>query len=163
MILGSSDGRFDTKWSRHLSKNSILVPSIDNLLTTEKSSKRKVLIILKGVDKYIMKIIEKATGLIVDGYDHTIDNYFVSHAYNKHKNDIIPLQQSDFRRIPMILEAASTIYWSDGRDNLGKNRRGRPKQRNGVIVYEKIYADKKLVYLEEIRNTRRELAAKTLY
>ena len=45
----------------------------------------------------------------------------------------------------------------------GKNRENSLKNRNGAIVYEKIYSRGRLIYVEEIRKNRHELAAKTMY
>ena len=148
----------NSNWVRQPSKNSVEVATL-KALWTKTNNKRKFMVVVKGSTDRVARIAKRN---IID-YDHTIDSYFLKHTLNKHRNDIIPLERSDYKKIPMIIKKPSNIRWRDGKVNSGKNKNGDSKMRAGVIKYEKSYKRGRLVYLEEIRKGRRELAAKTMY
>lgn len=149
-------------WVRQPSKNSIEVANIQETLVNDGSNMRKFTTVLRGVSNRVADVVKKAIGLDVRNYDHTVDNYAMIHAIKDHGNDLIPVKMSDYEKIPEIIKTADNVYWDSGETNAGKNKKGQPKNRNGVIVYEKNYGDR-VVYLEEVRKGRRELAMKTMY
>ena len=150
-------------WLRQPSKNSIEVTALSSLCLGNNKNIRRYKIIMKGAGENIAKIIWDATTLNVKNYDHTIDNYFMRHAYRQHKDDEIPIEKYDYKKIPLVIKKANQIYWDSGAQNAGKNRHSKKKQRNGVLIYVKNYHKGRFIYLEEIRKNRRELAAKTMY
>lgn len=138
----------NTNWNRQTSKNSTEVSSINEALADDGSNKRRFTTVLKGVSDRVANIVKKAIGLDISGYDHTVDNYAMKHAIEGHKNDKIPLKASDFGLIQDIISNPDSVEYSS--------------KDKGAIVYKKQYNDR-VVYLEEVRNKRHELAMKTMY
>lgn len=102
--------------------------------------------------------IKAATGLDVAGYKHTIDSFAIRHTYQKHGNaklealrGQLPVTREDILRIPEIVASPDEIT-SLGKDAL----------KNELIRYRKAF-NGTTYYVEEVRNKRGELAAKTLW
>ena len=139
------------RWVRQLPKNTVEVDNLDKIVGVSHGNKRRFLVVVIGSTKRVADLIKNKLGLDIKNYDHTIDNYAVQHSYAKHKNDPIPLKKSDFRKIRSVIKTADRIYWNGD-------------QNKNAVVYEKNYLRKyRLVYVEKIYKTRRELAMKTMY
>lgn len=143
------DATNGSNWVRQPSKNSNEVASIESVVKQINSGgKRTFTTILRGASKRVSDVVKNAIGRDVSSFDHTIDNYAMQHALNKHKNDRIPLKESDFGLVKDIIKTPDSVEYSS--------------KDNGAIVYKKQY-DNRIVYLEEVRNKRHELAMKTMY
>ena len=97
-------------------------------------------------------------GFDVTGYTHNLDYSGVRHLIKRHgqgneknKNQL-PVTESDFLKIPEILETYDRIS-SGKRSNIGRD----------VIKYEKEYDDGIRFYFEEIRTGRKTLTLQTMY
>lgn len=93
---------------------------------------------------------------IDEGYKHVIDNNAIRHALKNHggqKEKLrgqIPITDSDFEKIPDIVENYDTVTVESSK-------------RNDVnIIYSKTYDDGVTLFVEEKRNKRKELAAVTM-
>jgi len=90
-------------------------------------------------------------------YNHTIDNFSISHAIKRHglsKEELrgqLPITDADFEKVNDILENYDEIAF-------GKNDRGQ-----SVIKYSKKYFEDVTLYIEEVRVGRKELAMATMY
>jgi hypothetical protein len=96
----------------------------------------------------------------VSGWRHTIDADAVRHILKQHGETAretgrgqLPLTAADFDRVPDVLADPDAILPSEGR-----TRRGLP-----VVVYRKAFDDGTVIYIEEVRTRRRELAAKSMW
>lgn len=144
-----ADGLIENSWVRQSSKHSTEVDNISDIAKADTSGNRRTFTtILKGAGQRVADVVKKAIGLDVSSFDHTVDNYAMRHAMERHKDSQIPLKADDFKLIPDIIKNADSIEYSD--------------KDGGAIVYAKKYGDR-IIYLEEIRNKRRELAMKTMY
>jgi hypothetical protein len=97
-------------------------------------------------------------GVKVDSsYHHTIDNFSISHALKKHgvEREMLrgqmPITDADFEKVSGILESYDTMV-------LSKNSRGQ-----SIVLYSKKYHESTLLYVEEVRVGRKELAMASLY
>jgi hypothetical protein len=102
--------------------------------------------------------IKLATGFDVKGYKHTIDSFGIRHAISQHgdekkesKRGQIAITTHDISKIPEIIISPDSI------ESAGKDASG-----NDLIRYSKKY-DGIIYYVEEIREGRMELVAKTLW
>jgi len=102
------------------------------------------------------KRIKEATGIDVDGLSHSIDNDFIRHIYSEHGNPEVeegrgqvPTNNEDIKRIPDIIA------------NPDKIRAGVTKEGKDAVIYEK-RVNGTIIYVEEVRTGRGNLAAETL-
>lgn len=102
--------------------------------------------------------LKEITGLDLENYERILDNFAVKHALNKHGHagveklrGQIPITKNDFELIPKVVENPDKIEIGE------KNRRGAD-----LIKYTK-NIEEKVIYVEEIRKGRKQLALQTLY
>ena len=109
------------------------------------------------VDDVEAERLKQATGLSLNGYKHTVDSFAMRHAQVKHGNsrEVLrgqePITGDDWARIPEIVRVPDHVE-SAGKDALG----------NDLIRYQKRF-NGTTYYVEEVRNKRTELAAKSLW
>jgi hypothetical protein len=110
------------------------------------------------VKKQIADSIKSITGLDVSGYKCIVDNFAIKHTIFQHGNSDKESKRGQiavtidlFEKIPSILNNPDRII--DG----GKSKIGRR-----IIIYEKRF-NGYLIYIEEIRTKRKELAMLTMY
>lgn len=112
----------------------------------------KFVTLLRGVSDRAKKIIKEATGVDTNGYNHVMSESAVRHALNRHGDaGELSITMDDIKMARDIIAKADTIEYA------GKNKQGLD-----VIRYTKQY-DNRIVYLEEVRNGRRQLAMDTMY
>lgn len=118
--------------------------------------------------RIISKITERQINdLEKEGFDmdeswvHSIETSAVVHAKRRHgskklrhKEGHIAINDDDIRKIPEILSNYDRLYKSPNAKKSGSNP---------VIVYEKIYEDGTIYYIEEKRDGRKSLAFQTMY
>lgn len=129
------------------------VKSIDQLLDpTVGMGGNKFVTLLRGVSDRAKKIIKEATGIDTSGYNHVMNESAVRHALNRHgEAGELSITMADIKKARDVIAKADTIEY------VGKNKQGLD-----VIRYTKQY-DNRIVYLEEVRNGRRQLAMDTMY
>jgi hypothetical protein len=102
----------------------------------------------------------RAAGLNIEGYKHEISNYFIRHVINTHgdpqkelERGNLPVHESDFEEIPMIIEQPTYIVF-------GAKRNGEDR-----IIYAKNQQDGTTIYFEEILTgkSNRSLRGNTMY
>lgn len=103
------------------------------------------------VDNNIKKILSSVSPVKPTLFKHTINNFDVRHALNRHGKDEIPLTEDDIGLVPDIIKNYDEVKHTK------KTLSG-----NEAIMYKKRY-NGNTVYLEEVRNRRKELAFKTMY
>ena len=98
-------------------------------------------------------------GLSVGGFRHTIDNYFVKHTFNGHGNrrqeaarGQIAVTADIIRSIPEVLQSPDFLIYG-AKNNI----------KNDIIIFVKNQPDGSILFVEEVRRGRQELAANTLY
>jgi hypothetical protein len=111
----------------------------------------------KLTDKEIEEI-KIATGFDLTGYERIVDSFGINHVIKNHfdeKTEVlrgqISIEIDDFEQIPEITSTPDII------ENAGKSRIGKD-----LIKYIKQKINK-LVYVEEIRTKRKEVAMQTFY
>ncbi len=102
--------------------------------------------------------LRESTGLDLENYERIIDNFAIKHTLNKHGHEgveklrgQIAITKKDFASIPQIVENPDIIETGE------KNRRGAD-----LIKYTK-NSTEKIIYVEEVRKGRKQLALQTLY
>ena len=105
----------------------------------------------------VAELIKDATGLDVEGYDHTIDSFAIRHINSQHGDSKteenrgqVAVTEEDIKRIPEIIANPDNI------------ERGVTNQGKDAIVYSKRF-NGTICYVEEVRAGRRNLAAETMY
>ena len=113
---------------------------------------------LGKVSTEIANIVKQVTGMDISGYDCIIDNFAVKHTLLQHgnaakeeKHGQIPVTIDYFEKIPDVIKNPDCI--SDG----GLSKIGRR-----IIVYAK-RVNGVIIYVEEIRTKKKELAMLTMY
>lgn len=127
------------------------------LAISEKTNQMWKLELPKLTDEEVRVLSEKA-GLDLSGYRRVIDNFGVRHAVKNHGNEDrellrgqLAIQPEDFLLIFNIVVGYEDI-------SMEYNRIG-----NMIIRYKKSFAGFRLIFAEEIRVGRKELAFQTLY
>ena len=97
-------------------------------------------------------------GIVIDdGYNHVIDNNAIRHTLKKHsgKNEVkrgqIPVVDADFDKITDIVESYDIVEVLDGNTTAQR------------IIYQKSYSNGIVMFVEEQRAGRKELAAVTMW
>ncbi|MBR2998168.1 hypothetical protein IKF34_00090 [Candidatus Saccharibacteria bacterium] len=116
------------------------------------SGKNKIMILSRKIDIMAYKITKDKFNTDISGFTHILDSSSVKHALKKHSKDKIPLTASHLGLIKDILGRPDKIICSR------KNRRGL-----NTLVYTKRFNNKRLVYVEEVRPGRHQLAMNTMY
>jgi hypothetical protein len=132
--------------------------SINDLIQIAKSKSNNLVkkIIGKPTEKQLTDYSENGLK-INENFVHTIDNFAIKHTLNTHSGSdeylrgLIPIVDNDFHKIKTVIEKYDSI-------DFDKNDR-----KQDVIIYSKLYADGTIVYVEEVRVKRNELAMDTMY
>jgi hypothetical protein len=102
--------------------------------------------------------LKNLTGLDLNNYERILDNFAIKHALNKHGHagveklrGQIAISKEDFEHIPEIIE------------NPDKIETGEKNRRNADLLKYTKNINEKVVYVEEIRKGRKQLALQTLY
>lgn len=110
------------------------------------------------IEEVVANKVKEVTTLNVADYVHIIDNYAIKHIIGEHgdaqkeeKRGQVAVTLDYFLKIPEVLANPDKIL--DG----GQTKIGRR-----VIVYEK-RINGTIIYVEEVRTKRKELALQTLY
>lgn len=100
----------------------------------------------------------KLTGVALSGYRRVIDNFAVRHVFKNHGDEKKETQRGQIAVSPDDFNLISLILIQYDSFSIEKNRIG-----NFIFRYT-LNTDKfRLVYAEEVRTGRRELAVQTLY
>ncbi len=98
------------------------------------------------------------TGKDCSGFVRTIDKFAIRHVFKNHGNEgkersrgQFPIGKEDFLLIETVIHEHDLVFAET--NELG----------NIILHYEKHFEHFRLVYVEEIRNKRREVALQTLY
>jgi hypothetical protein len=133
-----------------------IIEFIDKILS-DKSSKQHILSLGVISDKEAQKL-KDLTGLDLENYERIVDNFAIKHALNKHGHagveklrGQIAISKDDFEYIPEIV------------GNPDKIETGEKNRRNADLLKYTKNIDEKIVYVEEIRKGRKQLALQTLY
>ncbi len=104
------------------------------------------------------QLFQKLTGKDLSGFVRTIDKFAVRHVFKNHgeleKERLrgqIPIEKSDFLLIKITVNQHDLVFSEI-------NKLG-----NIIFHFEKDFEDFRLIYVEEVRNKRREIALQTLY
>ena len=89
----------------------------------------------------------KIHGFDIEGFSHSIDNYFIKHESKRNKN----LTDEDFKKIPDVINNADYIIYGSTVKTTGNN----------AITYVKNDKDS-CIFVEEIRNGKKTLAAQSM-
>lgn len=136
------------------------VKNINELIELTFTSKdnEQIKFVIGKIKPVLAEIIKERTGLSVDDYEHIIDNFAIRHTIYKHgdakkeeKRGQVAVTLEYFGKIPDVIKNPDKV--TDG----GKNDIGRR-----VIIYEK-RINGVIIYLEEIRTKRKELAMQTMW
>ena len=103
--------------------------------------------------------IKEKTGLDISGYVHSVDSFAILKVNKDHGNEKkeasrgqLPITKEDWVRIPDVVANYDNVEHG-GKDSYGKD----------LIRYTKSYPDGVTRYVEEVRNGRGELSAKTMW
>ncbi len=133
---------------------------IKDFITRNFSNRENTKLELFEAQPKTVAFIQEKLGIDVSKFKHTIDSFDVRHATNRHsafnKGNLqkgeVPLTIEDFENVPLILSNPDNIRLSS-----------KPtKQGNFAIIYQKRIGNE-VYYVEEIRNSSRTLALKTMY
>lgn len=129
---------------------------VESVINSTSNKKQKIEI--SELDETEANIIKEKTGIDVEGYTHTIDNYSIKHILSQHGDEKVeksrgqyPVTKDELSKIPDIIKNYDKV------ENAGKNKKGLD-----VIRYEKKY-NGTTYYFEEVRTGRNELMADTMY
>ena len=102
--------------------------------------------------------LAKQYGYDIEGFRHTIDNFFINHANNRHSTartetarGNVAITNDDILNIAKVYESPDYIIFGT------KTKTGNP-----AIVYAKNMGNA-TVFVEDVRSGKKELAAETLY
>jgi len=114
----------------------------------------KVIVELGYPSLFEIKTIAELYNIDVSGFIHTVDNYAVRHALNRHSKDTLPISKDDLPLIPFITLYPDSI--SKGKDKNTNSKR---------VVYKKKFNNSIHVieYVLEIRTGKKNLAMVTMY
>ena len=157
-------GKEDLELQKNLPKGTIVGGSSEiesltkQIIDNQIPANEKRAIRYSIVDDAQAEKIKEATGFDVKGYKHTIDSFGIRHAFSHHGDDKkeskhgqAGITANDIAKIPEIVASPDNI------EAVGKDANG-----NDLIRYSKKY-DETIYYVEEIREGRMELMAKTLW
>ena len=119
---------------------------------TKEKSQQFIKKIVAPVSSRLRKDLQSRGINISDKYNHVIDNHAIAHTLKKHggatekKRGQIPITEADFDKVADIVENYDGI-------SIEKSKRG-----DNVIVYRKGYSDGTVIFVEEQRTGRNELA-----
>ena len=121
----------------------------------ESHTNKKQVFSLGTVTDKNAEIIKSATGLDVKDYERIVDNYAIKHIIAGHGNKKtesnrgqIAVNKSDFKKIDEITNSSDIITTVENKPDL--------------LVYQK-RINELLFYVEEKRDGKKQLAAKTMY
>jgi len=104
------------------------------------------------------RILKMLTGKDCSGFVRTMDKFAIRHVFKNHGDEEkersrgqFPIFKEDFLFVETIIIEHEVVF-------MEVNKLG-----NIILHYEKDFEDFKLVYVEEIRNKRKEIALQTLY
>ena len=120
---------------------------IDNVIQFAKATDNKRVQENYGKVSEALSENAKQHGFDIEGYSHSIDNYFIKHESKRNKN----LTDADFKKIPEIINNPDYIIYGSVVKTTGNNAITYVK--NGV---------KSAVFVEEIRNGKKTLAAQSM-
>jgi hypothetical protein len=112
---------------------------------------------IRPADAWLVDLAQKE-GLDIDGYQHSLDTSAVRHIRKEHGDEAtelargqLPVTDEDLLQIPTVLAAPDKVVF--GLTNrIGKD----------VVGYLKVLSDGTVLYLEEVRTGRKNLAALSL-
>jgi GMP synthase (glutamine-hydrolysing) A subunit len=123
----------------------------------EEQTNEQLLIPIGHASAWLIAQAQQA-GLDLTGYAHAIDTYAIRHITERHGNaktetdrGQLPVTTADIDSIPQILASPDTVVFGN-ENNIGRE----------VIAYLKKNPDGSTLYLEEVRNGRKILAAQTM-
>lgn len=103
-------------------------------------------------------IVSNMVGQDCSGFVRTMDKFAVRHVFKNHGNEKrermrgqLPIVKGDFLLIEIIVAEYDMVFTEI-------NKLG-----NIILHYEKDFDEFRLIYVEEIRNKRREIALQTMY
>ena len=136
-----------------------IIQHIDFVIrAADANSNEKVSADLGCAESWLVKNAAK-NGLCIGGFHHTIDNYFVKHAFKGHGNKKqeklrgqVAITINDIRNIPYVLQEPDFLVY--GAKNAIKN---------DIIIFVKNQSDGSTLFVEEVRSGRNELAGNTIY
>ncbi len=103
-------------------------------------------------------LLKTLTGKDCSGFVRTLDKFAVRHVFKNHSDEgkersrgQLPIVQEDFLLIEIVVSEYDLVFSEI-------NKLG-----NLILHYEKDFEHFRLIYVEEIRNKRREVALQTLY
>lgn len=141
----------------HGNKNSI--GGLENMselldLSNKADSNEKVVVGLGLPTKFeILKILDLYK-IDVSDFTHTVDNYAVKHALNKHSKDTFPITKWELALIPFITKNPDSIKKGKDKNTNSKRVQYIKKFKNDTFIIE---------YILEIRTGRKHLAMVTMY
>ena len=105
-----------------------------------------------------LMLVKALTGKDCSGFVRTLDKFAVRHVFKNHGDEgkersrgQFPIAQEDFLLIEIVVNEYDLVFSEI-------NKLG-----NIILHYEKNFEHFRLVYVEEIRNKRGEIALQTLY
>ncbi|NMG71856.1 hypothetical protein DNK49_19170 [Azoarcus communis] len=110
---------------------------------------------LGGVADWLADEAKARAGLNIAGFTHVLDGSAVRHMLNRHTNPTIEKNRGQIPLTDADIAAAAEVIAEPDQVVLGTKTQGRKDQ----IAYLKRQADGSILYLEEVRSGRRELAA----
>lgn len=112
-------------------------------------------VVIGQVSDWLAQEAENRMGLKVAGFTHTLDGSAARHMLNRHSNPAIEKSRGQIALTDEDIRAAAQIVTQPDRVVLGTQTQGHKDQ----IVYLKRQDDGSILYLEEVRTGRQELAA----
>lgn len=138
-----------------MTQKELIIHFIDEMLADK--SKFKKLDLGKLSDEEVNRIREEL-GFDLEDYHRIMDNSAINHTLNHHSNikkeaqrGQIAITPADFGLIPQIVSQPNTIEYAN------KNQHGRDLIKHTKTLTEKV------IYVEEIRTGKKEVALQTLY
>ena len=139
--------------------NSLLFNEINSVIqSASDGSNVKISADLGVVDLWLAQNASK-NGFDIFGFRHTIDNYFVKHAFKGHGNKKqesqrgqVAVEEKDIKNLTDIFENPDFIIYG-AKNNI----------KNDIIIFVKNYSEYSTLFVEEIRKGRKELAGNTIY
>ena len=135
------------------------IKSIDEVIQFANTGNNQKFEKVLGTVSKNLSDLAKQHGEDIDGYSHSIDNYFIIHDRKRHGNKEaekeqgqIAITDNDFKKIPQVLKNPDYIIFG------AKNR-----QKNNVIIFAKNMDNGSTLYVEEIRTRSKHLAANTMF